>query len=162
MAVQRKVITGQGNGTVNTTGFPYAFIETDSPLEISYIKNGASYSKTSFDEDRLIVAPDITSVSIKASSSTKWSFSQQDSIPEVNQSELKVSINESGKLSVLGDDNIQWIGKDTNLSTVDITDMRVSLDALSQLFSKALSTRTVGDAARYLKMKAEFTAKYRS
>ncbi|MCJ7991116.1 hypothetical protein MUB15_20575 [Priestia sp. OVS21] len=162
MAVQRKVISGQGNGTVNTAGFPYAFIETDGPLEVSYIKNGVSYSKTFFDKDRLIVSPDITSVSLKASSNTKWSFSQQDSVPEVNQSELKVFVNESGKLSVLGDDNIQWIGKDANLSTVDITDMRVTLDALSRLFTKALSTQSVSDAARYLKMKAEFAAKYRS
>lgn len=150
--IERNTITGTGNGTVAFDGWQFANVYSIGPIEIEYIKDGVT-SNVPLEDERLIIQPGVLTVNVKTQPDNAWEFRLQNSIPEENQSELKIWKSGSGSTNISADDNIVFRGQDVDPATVDIFDLRVNLETLSQLFTKALSTHTVEDAARYVKMK---------
>ncbi|WP_426629809.1 hypothetical protein [Priestia megaterium] len=149
-----------GNGTVNTTNIPYAEISvTNGPAIVEYSKGNVNYSKAFYEgTERLIIPAGINTLTVKGGSNTKTKVFLQNSIPEVNLSELKCYRNETGTITITGDDDLVFLSQSVNLATVDISDVRIEMDSLAKLFNRALATKTVGDAARYAKLKAALLA----
>lgn len=160
MPITRNTVEITGNGTVNTTGIPYAEISvTNGHAIVEYPKSGMNYSKAFYEgPERLLIPKGINSLTIKGGSITKTRVFLQNSIPEVNLSELKCYRSETDAVIISGDDDLIYLSQSVNLATVDITDVRVEMDSLAKLFNKALETKTVGDAARYAKLKAALLA----
>lgn len=160
MPITRSTVEINGNGTVNTTGIPYAEISvTNGPALVEYSVGNVNYSKTFYEgPERLLIPTGINSLTVKGGSNTKTKVFLQNSIPEVNLSELRCYRSETGAVIISGDDDLIYLSQSSNLATVDITDVRIEMDSLAKLFNKALGTKTVGDAARYAKLKAALLA----
>lgn len=152
-----------GNGTVNTTNIPYAEISvTNGHAIVEYSKGNVNYSKAFYEgPERLLIPTGINSLTIKGGSNTKTKVFLQNSVPEVNLSELKCYRSETGAVIITGDDDLIYLSQSANLSAVDISDVRVEMDSLAKLFNHALATKTVGDAARYAKLKEALLAQTR-
>jgi len=155
MPITRTTSEITGNGTINTTNIPYAEISvTNGPAIVEYSKGNVNYPKSFYGEpERLLIPAGVNSLTVKGSSNTKTKVFLQNSIPEVNLSELKCYRSETGAITITGDDDLIYLSQSVNLATVDVSDMRVEMDSLAKLFNKALATKTVSDAARYAKMK---------
>ncbi|MEH7119078.1 hypothetical protein V7128_16930 [Neobacillus vireti] len=158
--IERKVVTGTGAQTVDVTGWGFAKVDTDgNAITISLVGTGG-YSKDFADDERIVIPASITALNVGAPTGRSWKLSMQKTVPDINQSELKISRNGDGKYVISGDDSVIFVGQDVDPATVDITKVQINLESLSQLFMTALSTKTVNDAARYCKMKDAFLATY--
>jgi hypothetical protein len=158
--IERKVVSGTGNQTVDVTGWGFARAETDgSSIKISYVVAGRSYEQEYCDDDRILIPPGTTSIKVTASSAEVWKLHMQKTVPAVNQSELNMYITQSRKLIIEGDDDIVFRGQDTEASA-NITGIKDDLENLSKLYMTALWTGTVADSARYCKLKTAVLARY--
>ena len=147
--IERTVVEGVGNGTVSVVGYVFARIKSEGSVLVEYVKDGITYVDE-FEDERFIIPNGVTTLNVKASE--KWEFHLQNSVPEKNLTELKIWKN-GPDINILADDDIVFRGQGVPLETVDISDLRIDLETLSQLFSEALSSHTEEDAARYVKMK---------
>lgn len=156
--IERTTVKGSGHGTVNTNGWPYASFKTDGVLAVEYTVGGVTHS-TGYQLERMLIPPGVTTLNVKASG--EWEVFLQNSVPNENLSELKVRKDESGGMIFSGDDDIVFRGQDVDPAAVDISEVRINLDTISKLFTKALvRPKSVNDAARYLKAKNEFLKRY--
>nr|WP_263327849.1 hypothetical protein [Neobacillus sp. Marseille-Q6967] len=136
--IERKVVSGVGNQTVDVSGYLFARVETDgSTITLTL----PSYSMDFADDNRVLIPPGTTSIKVDAFYNETWNLHLQNSVPAVNQSELKLMKTESGNLLIEGDDQIRWIGQDAEASA-DISGLKDDLENLSKLYEKALSTKT--------------------
>ncbi|MBV7507264.1 hypothetical protein KW850_18540 [Bacillus sp. sid0103] len=110
--------------------------------------------------DRVIIPSGINSVKVIAFNTKAWKLHMQKTIPAVNQSEIKFSITDFGKLLIEGDDDILFRGQDVDPATIDVTGIKDDIENLSKLFEKALLSKTVTDAAKYCKLKTAVLARY--
>ncbi|MBV7509213.1 hypothetical protein KW850_28985 [Bacillus sp. sid0103] len=158
--IERKVVTGVGNQTVDSTGWGYARLESDgSPITIS-LQGTGGYSKDFGNGDRILIPSSITALKVTAFTGKAWKLHMQKTIPAVNQSEIKFSITETGKLIVEGDDDIVFRGQDVDPATVSIAGINDDIENLSKLYMTALVTGTITDAAKYCKLKTAVLARY--
>jgi hypothetical protein len=97
-------------------------------------------------------------LAVKGGSNTKTKVFLQNSVLEVNLSELKCYRSETGAITITGDDDLVYLSQSVDISSVDVSDIRIEMDSLAKLFNRALATKTVGDAARYAKLKAALLA----
>jgi hypothetical protein len=159
--IERKVVTGTGsNPAVDVTNYGFARAETNgTTITISYVVAGRSYEQEYGDDDRMLIPPGTTSIKVGASNGEAWKLHMQKTVPAVNQSELKMFITDSGHLIIEADDDIRWIGQDTEASA-DISGIKDDLENLSKLYMHALSTKTVADCAKYCKLRTAVLARY--
>ncbi|MEH7401582.1 hypothetical protein V7148_11385 [Gottfriedia acidiceleris] len=154
--IVRKVVEGKGNTTVDVTGMAYAKIEYSRTItELNLNLVGPNATAIVLNNDGVVIIPPGTT-SIKlicATSDDTWKVSLHSVIPAINQSELKISKLESNQYHFSGDENLTYVGQDTDPATVDISGLSRNLETLSQLYMKASASKTVMDAAKYLKMK---------
>ncbi|MEO2074858.1 MAG: hypothetical protein ABGX20_05625 [Bacillus sp. (in: firmicutes)] len=159
--IERKVVVGLGNNNaVDVTGWGFARVETDSAFITVSLQGTGGYEKDYGDDDRIIIPSSITSLKVIAPNNGAWKLHMQKTVPAVNQSELKTMITADGKLLVEGDDDIVFRGQDVDPATVNISGIKDDLENLSKLYTTALSTKTVTDAARYCKLKTAVLARY--
>ncbi|MEJ9228910.1 hypothetical protein LAV79_05315 [Peribacillus butanolivorans] len=161
--IDRTLIEKTGNFTVTTNGYLYLTTVVDAGVVIDlYFMNGTTgiYSQAVGDGTRIIIPPNATSIKVGAHSATSWKLLMQKTIPNKNLSELNMYRDQTGNLFISGDDDVLFRGQDTNLSTLDITGLRLSVQTLSELFMKALWSGTASDAAKYIKMKDAVLAQY--
>lgn len=153
--IERKTVKGIGHGTVNTNGWPYASFKADGAIAVEYKIGDTTFSVS---PHRMLIPPGVTTLSVKTSS--EWEAYLQNSVPDENLSELEIRTDEAGGMIFSGDDDIVFRGQDIDPATVDIFDVRINLDTITKLFTKALATNSINDAARYLKAKNEFLKRY--
>ncbi|MFL7944512.1 hypothetical protein ACKA0G_29085 [Priestia megaterium] len=154
MPINRLEVKGNGNGTANIGGWSYVAVTTNGPITIEYTYGGKLNVESIWAHNTRINIPSgVTTVNVKALPRINWRFNMQNSVPPINPSELNVSRSETGEVTISGDDDAMFLSQSVNLSTIDISDMRVEIDSLGKLFNKALATKSVTDAARYAKMK---------
>lgn len=157
MTIQRQTISGTGDGTVNTSGYAYVTSKSNGgPIRIEYVYGGVNHVAY-FDADRKIVVP-VTTFTVKAPASVSWSFTMWSQRVPADQSYLQISVSDAG-YSTSGDEYIRSLGQGTEASA-DISGLRVSAEELSKLFSKALTSHSVADAARYCKMRTAVFASF--
>jgi hypothetical protein len=152
MTIERKVVEGIGDGTIDVAGWRFA-VPTGS-ISLTF-KNGTQviYNQHFNEGDRIHIPPAATTIEVDVFSDRSWKLLMQKTIPAENLSELKISLTNDGIYVFAGDDDILYRGQVVDPSTVDISGLRVSLDTLGTLFTKALATKTANDAAKYIKMK---------
>ena len=109
--IERNTITGTGNGTVAFDGWQFANVYSIGPIEIEYIKDGVT-SNVPLEDERLIIQPGVLTVNVKTQPDNAWEFRLQNSIPEENQSELKIWKSGSGSTNISADDNIVFRGQE--------------------------------------------------
>lgn len=160
MAIERKVVSGVGNQTVDVTGWGFARVETDGYNISLSLQGTGGYSKDFSDDDRVIIPSSITAINVSAFTGRAWKLHMQKTVPAVNQSEIKFSITDSGKLLIEGDDDIVFRGQDVDPATVSISGIKDDIENLSKLFMTALVTKTVTDAEKYCKLKTAVLARY--
>lgn len=155
--IVRKLFEGTGNSTIDVTGMSFAKVEYSGSLltlNFNLVSPNASTVGLMSTDGRVTIPAGVTSAKVICGpSSDKWKISLQSTIPAVNQSELKISKLENGQYNITGDDDLVFKGQDTDPATVDITGLSRNLETLSQLYMKASATKTVTDAAKYVKMK---------
>ncbi|MGF6951005.1 hypothetical protein QF028_003510 [Neobacillus sp. B4I6] len=161
MAIERKVVEGVGNNNaIDVTGWGFARVQTDGSSIAISLQGTGGYEKDYCDGDRVIIPSAITSLNVIAFTSEAWKLHMQKTIPAVNQTEIKMSISESRKLTIEGDDDIVFRGQDVDPATVSISGIKDDIENLSKLFMTALATKTVTDAAKYVKLKAAVLERY--
>ncbi|MEW9700712.1 hypothetical protein [Paenibacillus sp. SI8] len=155
--IDRKTVSGTGNGTADATGYPYARVFVDKGAITVNSSNGSSWV---CDGERISggVILNVRDAMSGSPFAASWRIEMQKTIPNVNQSVLIMNMSESG-LTISGDDNVYFRGQDVDPATVDITGMPINLEALGKLFNRALVERPVDDpngvkiAAKYCKLK---------
>lgn len=162
--IERTLIEKTGNSTVPTNGYLYLIPKVDAKsygINLYFMKgeNGI-YSQSVSDGEKVIIPPDATSIKVTAGATTAWKLHMQKTVPNKNLFELSTHHDPTGNLFISGDDDVLFRGQDTNLSTVDITGLRLNLQTLSELFQTALWSGTVSDAARYIKLRDAVLAEY--
>jgi hypothetical protein len=152
MTIERKTVEGTGDVTIDVAGWRFAVPACGISLTF---KNGTQvlYNQHFNEGDRILIPPAATKIDVDVFSDRSWKLLMQKTIPDANLSELKIRQTNDGIYVISGDDDIVYRGQDVDSATVDISGLRVSLDTLSTLFTKALATKTITDAAKYIKMK---------
>jgi hypothetical protein len=154
--IERKVVSGVGNQTVDVTGYGFARAETNGT---SISLTLPSYTQEFGDDDRVLIPPGTASIKVEAFYNEPWKLHMQKTVPAVNQSEIKMTITDSGQLIIEADDDIRWKGQDTEASA-NITGIKDDLENLSKLYMNALWSGTVADAAKYCKLRTAVLARY--
>ena len=158
--IERKVVAGVSNQTVDVTGWGFARIETDEAIITLSLLGVGGYSQDFYDGDRVIIPASITAIKVTVFTSEAWRLHFQKTVPAINQSEIQFLITDAGKLLIEGDDDIVYRGQDVDPATVSIAGIKDDIENLSNLYITALTTKTVTDAAKYCKLKTAVLARY--
>lgn len=78
--IERKVITGVGNQTVDSTGWGFARVETDGSNITISLQGTGGYEKDYCDEDRVIIPAGINSIKVIAFNTIAWKLDMQKTI----------------------------------------------------------------------------------
>lgn len=151
--VKRKSLQGTTTTSVDCRGYSFAKITGDASVILSQSGQSDRMYSAHYDGGKLSLDGAMSMEVRTPTNNEFWTVELYEIIPAVNQFELSITLNDTGKYSISGDDDILYRAQQVDLATVAVSDVDTSLESLAILFQTATASKSVNDAARYAKMR---------